>query len=336
MRNKMESLRLICDGEISKHQQKMDAFMDSFVTSLESVKVQAKENVQNQAKLAQLKAQLREAEDELVKVLAVKTHKEAQQIATRDSISSMKGRIEELGRAAQVQKARRDEFAAIISQQSLALVVSEDKEKEDNERRGGVQEAISWYNRCLGFHIKGGHGVKFTFTNVSAQNPNEEYSFTIRHANDTYTLLDCNPPINGTKDLIHDLNRTNGLFKFVRIMRQKFQEAAAHGSGPQSTNLQQELSTMSLSAPGFSVSTDQDESLTVRSDFEGQLREEKRLFKEVHPRSDTSEQTNDYQNDDGKFHTPSKKVNRGRGAKPAFSSPESVSTRRSSRLKEKK
>lgn len=30
-------------------------------------------------------------------------------------------------------------------------------------------------------------GVKFIFTNITLKNPKEEFSFTIRHENDTYT-----------------------------------------------------------------------------------------------------------------------------------------------------
>ena len=43
------------------------------------------------------------------------------------------------------------------------------------------------------------------------------------------SVLDCDPHLDDTKELIHELNRTNGLFKFVRTMREKFQEAVAHG-----------------------------------------------------------------------------------------------------------
>lgn len=42
-------------------------------------------------------------------------------------------------------------------------------------------------------------------------------------------MLDCDPHLNEIKELIRELNRTNGLFKFVRDMRLKFQEAAAQG-----------------------------------------------------------------------------------------------------------
>lgn len=42
-------------------------------------------------------------------------------------------------------------------------------------------------------------------------------------------MLACKPHLNDTKDLIRELNRTNGLFKFVRIMREKFQEVTSLG-----------------------------------------------------------------------------------------------------------
>lgn len=52
----------------------------------------------------------------------MKTRKEAKQLAIRDSISATRARIEELKRTLQVQKARRDEYAAIMSQQSFGNI----------------------------------------------------------------------------------------------------------------------------------------------------------------------------------------------------------------------
>ncbi|CAL0325344.1 unnamed protein product [Lupinus luteus] len=43
-------------------------------------------------------------------------------------------------------------------------------------------------------------------------------------------VLNCEPSLGGTEELIHELNNTNGLFKFVRVMRRKFQEALAQGT----------------------------------------------------------------------------------------------------------
>lgn len=42
-------------------------------------------------------------------------------------------------------------------------------------------------------------------------------------------MVDCDPQLNDTNELLRELNKSNGLFKFVRIMREKFQAAVAHG-----------------------------------------------------------------------------------------------------------
>lgn len=44
------------------------------------------------------------------------------------------------------------------------------------------------------------------------------------------SVLNCKPSVKDTDEVIHELNKTNGLFKFVRTMRKKFQEAVAQGT----------------------------------------------------------------------------------------------------------
>ncbi|XP_057988528.1 kinetochore protein SPC25 homolog isoform X2 [Hevea brasiliensis] len=267
LRMRMESLRRICDREIPVALQKVDSFAATFDHFLDSTTSTLDETLQNQGKLGKLKSSLREAEDDFVKVLAVKTRKEAKQLAIRDSISATRARIEELERTLQVQRARRDEYAAIMSQQSV--------------------------------------GVKFTFNYINVSNPYEEYNFTIRHEEDTYSLLACKPHLNDTKDLIRELNRTNGLFKFVRIMREKFQEAASLGGTlPQSSTLHQESATIAASAPAMSVSTDTSDSPVKENVYPHEVKRQ------------------------------SRKVNLGRGAKPSILSPASV--RRSPRFVKRK
>ncbi|CAN1335031.1 Kinetochore protein SPC25 homolog, partial [Linum perenne] len=255
----METLRLISEQKIPRELERMDSFAEHFATSLDSVKVKAAETAQCHGKLWKLKSTLRDAEDEFVKVLSVKTRKEARQMALIDSINAVRNRLEELRRNLQIQTSRRDDYAGIISQLSLG--------NQNDECRGETQEALSWYNRVLGFQIECGRGVKFTFININVKNPSEKYSFTIRHENDTYSLLACDPQLNDTKELLHELNRTNGLFKFVRTMRERFQEVAAPGSLYQPRNPQQELSTISASAPAMSVSTNQSESSTHKEEY---------------------------------------------------------------------
>ncbi|XP_042949327.1 kinetochore protein SPC25 homolog isoform X2 [Carya illinoinensis] len=230
VRRKMESLRLIYDGEIPIQQQKMDSLTTSFRKSLELIGATARETFQNHGKIGEVKAKLRLAEDDMVKALAVKTRKEAERMARMDAIAAQKARVEELRRSVQEQRANRDEYAAITSQQFLALAALEDRSNKEVECKAETQVATLWYNRVLGFHVEGGH------------------------------VLDCDPHLNDTKELIHELNRTNGLFKFVRIMREKFQEAVAQEFWPQSTTRHQESSMISMSAPVLSMSTDRSES----------------------------------------------------------------------------
>ncbi|KAL2340932.1 hypothetical protein Fmac_008872 [Flemingia macrophylla] len=113
-------------------------------------------------------------------------------------------------------------------------------------------------------------GVRFTFKNINVDNPNEEYFFTIRHEDDMYTLLNCQPSLKDTDELIHELNKTNGLFKFVRTMRKKFQEAVAQGSLSVITNEHQESSFISASAPVLSISTITSYSPTEGNEHKGE------------------------------------------------------------------
>ncbi|XP_023530760.1 probable kinetochore protein SPC25 isoform X2 [Cucurbita pepo subsp. pepo] len=266
IRAKMESLRMVREKEIPFQLEKMESFADSFRKSLESISAKSQENALSQVKLGELKARLREAEDELVKALAVKTRKEAKRLAITDSLAASRSRIEKLRNTLQDCKAKRDKYSNIISQQSLALSSSEHKETQESDCRSDLQEAISWYNRVLGFHIEGGRGVTFSFKKIIKDNPDKEYSFTIRHANDTYTFLDCTPSLRDIKELIHELNKTNGLFKFVKVMRRRFQKAAAEGVGAEALYLHQDSTMISLSAPGLSSSTDGSESSTQEID----------------------------------------------------------------------
>ncbi|XP_028231539.1 kinetochore protein SPC25 homolog isoform X2 [Glycine soja] len=261
----MESPISICDTEIPLLMQSIDAFTASYVKSLHSLRARAQETARCQVQLDEVKSKLRETEDDFVKALAVKTRKEAKRMALMDAIASAKARVEDLNASIQEQRTKKQEYAAFISQQSLALAASEGKLNESIEQNDETQ-AISWYNRVLGFHVKGGRGVKFTFKNINMNNPDEEYFFTIFHENDTYSLLSCEHSLRDTKELIHELNKTNDLFKFVRIMRKKFQEVVAQGNLVVTKDEHEESAFNSASAPVLSMSS-------VRSDFLGKENE---------------------------------------------------------------
>lgn len=275
----------ICDTDIPIRLRNMEAFAASYKTSLQSLRATALETARSQSELAKVKAKLREVEDELVKTLAVKTRREAKRMALKDAIASAKGRVENLKMSIQNQRTKKEECAMVVSQHRLVLAASEQKSNESSEHKDEVQEAISWYNKILGFHVEGGHGVKFTFRNINGDNPNEEYFFTIRHDKDMYTLLNCEPSLKDTDELIHELNKTNGLFKFVRMMRKKFQEAVVQGSLSLTTNEHQKSTFISSSAPILSVSTTRSYSPTEGNEHQGEpTKGNTHIQKQVNPR----------------------------------------------------
>ncbi|KAI3820746.1 hypothetical protein L1987_08294 [Smallanthus sonchifolius] len=256
IRAKMAELRMICGKEIEIQQRRMENAALSIHKSLQSIKSSAQETVLNEGKIGMLKAQLRAVEDDLVKAISVKTRQEAKKMAIADSISAAKARNEELKKIVVDQRTRKEEYAEIISHQSEALEECEEKHKQDAERREEIEEAISWYNKVLGFRIERGRGIKFIFTNINMKKPIEEYFFTIRLENNSYSLLDCHPHVTEAKKLVQELNITNGLYNFVRVMRTKFQEVSAGGNLPEIVSHPQETTIISMSAPISSVSTD--------------------------------------------------------------------------------
>ncbi|XP_061360385.1 kinetochore protein SPC25 homolog isoform X2 [Gastrolobium bilobum] len=303
----MESPTSICDAEIPLQIRNIDAFYASYAKSLQTLRATAQQTAQYQVQLEEIKVKSREAEDDLVKALAVKTRKEAKRMALMDAIASAKARVEDLNTSIQEQRTKKQEYAAFLSQQSSALTAFEGSLNESIEHKDETQEAISWYNRVLGFYVKGGRGVKFTFKNINLNNPNEEFFFTICHESNSYTLLICEPFLSDIKELINELNRTNGLFKFVRVMRKKFQAAVAQGSLILTTVEHEESAFISTSAPILSVS---------------------------YVRSDSPTKENEHRSEPTEGNTQFKKQNVRRRVKSAVLSPGSASSvRQSPRLK---
>ncbi|CAH9104431.1 unnamed protein product [Cuscuta europaea] len=249
----MEELRLKCVGEIPIMQKQVDSVSVSFLKSLDFINSRSKETVQLQEKLKTLKAELPEAEEGMLNALEEKTKKEAKRMAVVESLSVVKSRTDQLKRVVEAQRARRDEYARIVVEESNDLKACEEKHHEKSEHKNGVEEAILWYDKNLGFRTECGSGVKFIFSNINMKKPHEEYSFTIRHESDTYALLDCNPSLNDTKELLIELNHSNGLYKFVTTMREKFQESALCGNLSKVRSHNQSIPTASVSTPFCSI-----------------------------------------------------------------------------------
>lgn len=304
IRTKMEQVRLTCERDFHIQQQSIDAGVISFRQSLESTNTQAQQTLQFQSKLGKLKTELREAEDNLVKAVAVKTRKEAKRIEIAELISTTNARVEELRGAVEDKRARKHKYSALISQQEDALEALQEKLNQNTEHREAIEEATVWYNKVLGLRIECGQGVKFVFNNIDANNPDDEYSFTVRRENDVHTLIDCDPQLIDAKELLIELNKSNGLFKFVRTMREKFLEAVARGL----TSQDQDTSSVSVPPLMSSIS--------------------------ISSRDESSPQKAEHQSDE--YKRTSGKLVRGKRDRSAILSPVSASShRRSPRFKVK-
>ncbi|CAO2826432.1 unnamed protein product [Amaranthus hypochondriacus] len=227
VRSKLSELRRLCDDKIEVHQQKIDSISVSIEIFLQSHKSQSQLTARNQVTLGKLKDELRELEDEWVRTLLVKTSKETKQIEIKDCLFEARTKVDELQKIVHDQAASKDEYAAMLSEQLKALAESEERSLEALRRREVIQDTVTWYNTVLGFRINTGQGVTFSFMNIIKNCPSEEYSFTIRYANGLYTLLDCKPHLNGIEELVQELNKSNDLFIFVKITRERLQAASS-------------------------------------------------------------------------------------------------------------
>ncbi|KFK28031.1 hypothetical protein AALP_AA8G463000 [Arabis alpina] len=235
MKKTMSSLKRMCENNINEQRQKIDSFMNmQFQRSIDSLLERAQANNRSQ----------------------VKNCKEAKQMAIRGSLTATQSRIEVLGRTLNLQRCKRDDHKAIISQQLQGLSISMDNTGKVIEGKADIQEAISWYNRVLSFSVEVGHGVKFTFVNIHANNPTREFSFIVHYGDGSYTLLDCHPKLNEIKELLQELNTTNNLFRFVRLMRDGFMKTALPNLSIDLENLHQDTSIVHAYASVMSNSSD--------------------------------------------------------------------------------
>ncbi|XP_039118847.1 kinetochore protein SPC25 homolog [Dioscorea cayenensis subsp. rotundata] len=251
MQRRMAELRESCAVEIGHHTESAGLAADYFNRSLLSLRSATSQTLAHREKLGKLKDYLSDLEADLEQILAVNSRKEAKHASTVESLSSTVNKIEELKEIVKDQREKKDAYASIIRQQLHALTALEEKCDQEISNRESIEEAILWYSRVLGFRTEGGEGVKFIFDKIDVKRPEKEYSFTVRLDGDVCDLLHCDPHLENLDKLIKDMNETNGLFKFVRLMREKFQAAALNGISPKTPPVlcYPDTSSVSLSSP---------------------------------------------------------------------------------------
>ncbi|XP_044973622.1 kinetochore protein SPC25 homolog [Hordeum vulgare subsp. vulgare] len=242
----MAAARAACERRIAQGRERIAAAASAFRGDILSARSLASGSVAHRDKLDSLKDQLRVLQAALAEALSTQLKKESECELTRESISNATATNEQLRSLVVEQRARRDEFAKVIAHQREAIEALE--ANVDVVGKKNLDEAIMWYNKFLGFRVIAGEGVTFVFNKVDKQRPDDEYSFCIKVNNDEYSLIQCTPLIKDTEELVKDLNRTNDLSKFVKIMRARFQAAAIKGVHP-ATSLCSDTSSTTMSSP---------------------------------------------------------------------------------------
>ncbi|KAG4378699.1 hypothetical protein AAZX31_17G084400 [Glycine max] len=179
----MESPISIRDTEIPLQMQNIiDASTASYIKSLHSLRATAQETARCQdlrvltpnpnpvhsttfvllahslthhlsfspVQLDEVKAKLRETEDDFVKALAVKTRKEAKRMALMDVVASAKARVEDLSASIRDHRTKKQEYAAFISLGNLVVTTDEHEESAFNSASAPVLSMSSVRRDFLG------------------------------------------------------------------------------------------------------------------------------------------------------------------------------------------
>ncbi|CAD6234470.1 unnamed protein product [Miscanthus lutarioriparius] len=235
------------------------------------------------SKLSEQKQHLRKLESDLAQALFVQTSRRSKHKRMTESISNTTSTNEQLRRLVMDRRATRDECTNAISNQIKAIESLEAESDTDGDKN--LENALMWYNKFLGFQVVGGEGVKFVFNKIDVQSPDKEYSFCVKLVEERYILVRCVPFVDGTEELMKDLNCNNDLYKFVRVMRNRFQAATISGNLLSSSFCPDVLSITSSSFSALSLDSRSENSID-RSHTQGQSKNQEFPLKGLAKSSD--------------------------------------------------
>ncbi|OEL29017.1 hypothetical protein BAE44_0009965 [Dichanthelium oligosanthes] len=237
------------------------------LASARSLALQAFSDQGTREQLTGFKDQLRDLQSQLTETLSVQSRKESKCKLTSESISGATAMIEQLGSSVTDLRVKRDKRTRVISEQLQALEPLEAKSNEDAALLDKIEQAISWYEKFLGFQIVAGEeGVKFVFNKIDLQSPEKEYSFCITFDKDRYnSVLECDPHIKDVEELVKDLNLSDHVVKFLRIIREKFHSSAMNGTLPISPVVGPDVSAAPFPSPMVTSVNDRSEEVPNQS-----------------------------------------------------------------------
>ncbi|XP_048562865.1 kinetochore protein SPC25 homolog [Triticum urartu] len=251
MAEDLAAQRAACERRISAGRDRFASASAAVRTAALSARSGARQFHSRREDLDGFKKRLRDLGADLGQALSDKLRAESKCERVRESISASAGTSEQLSSLITEQRNRREWLATVISNVLEAVEALEATSDEDDTWRKDIEKSLCWYQNLLGFQaVDGGEGVKFVFDKVDLQSPEKEFSFSLKFDSDRYTsVLRCSPPVEDSEELMKDLNLTNDLVKFVRIIRQRFQAAALNGDLPVSPSVCSDASAIPISTP---------------------------------------------------------------------------------------
>ncbi|XP_044381938.1 kinetochore protein SPC25 homolog isoform X1 [Triticum aestivum] len=243
--------RAACDRQMAAGRDRFASASAAVRAAARSAVSGAHQSLSRREDLVEFKKRLRDLEADLGQALSLKLTMESKCKRLRESISASAATSEQLRDLVTGQRSRSERHAAVISDVLEAAEAFEAKNDEDVTLMKGMEKAICWYQKRVGFQaVVEGEGVKFIFDKVDSQSPEKEFSFSLKFDKDRCTsVLRCSPPVEDSEELVKDLNLTNDLVKFVRIIRQRFQAAALNGDLPVSPTVCSDASAIPISSP---------------------------------------------------------------------------------------
>uniref|UniRef100_A0A0E0KCU1 Kinetochore protein SPC25 n=1 Tax=Oryza punctata TaxID=4537 RepID=A0A0E0KCU1_ORYPU len=240
LRRRMAAQCLAFERQIADGRERTKAAASAFSAALLSARSLANHTISQREKFNQLKDQLRKLEADFAQALSIQVSNKTKYDLTSQSITNATATNEQLRSLVTDKRARRDEYANVISSQLEAIEALE--AKTDAAGKKNLDEAFMWYKKFLGFQVVGGE------------------------------VLQCTPFLKDSEELVKDLNCSNDLFMFVRIMRERFQAAAINGLLPASSFCPDTSSSITDSSPpALSIDT-RHESTTTTSRSHSQSR----------------------------------------------------------------
>uniref|UniRef100_A0A8R7P3T8 Kinetochore protein SPC25 n=1 Tax=Triticum urartu TaxID=4572 RepID=A0A8R7P3T8_TRIUA len=212
--------RAACERRISAGRDRFASASAAVRTAALSARSGARQFHSRREDLDGFKKRLRDLGADLGQALSDKLRAESKCERVRESISASAGTSEQLSSLITEQRNRREWLATVISNVLEAVEALEATSDEDDTWRKDIEKSLCWYQNLLGFQAVDGGEV-----------------------------LRCSPPVEDSEELMKDLNLTNDLVKFVRIIRQRFQAAALNGDLPVSPSVCSDASAIPISTP---------------------------------------------------------------------------------------